>query len=303
MTAPLPHGIVPVLQTPFDENGAIDFESLARLIEDAIEAGAAGFLSPAVASEVGTLTAAERHRLAPFVVERIAGRAALIAGCSSADADECARLAAAAESAGANAFLIAVPDSLLHRPAELIGFFRRASALSRLPLIVQDLDWNGPGLPVETLAQLRDSIPQLAGSKIETVPAGPKYSHVREIFGPAFHVSGGWATPQMIEAMDRGVDALIPEASMVRVYSEIWRLHHSGGRTAAVNLFRRFIPILTFTNQEIRLSIAFFKRLLVRKGIFNRADMRVAGFAWDGCNLRIAVELFDFALELDSSLT
>lgn len=303
MIAPLPQGIVPVLQTPFDEHGGIDYESLARLIEDAIEAGAAGFLSPAVASEVGTLTAAERHRLAPFVAERIAGRAALIAGCSSGDAAECARLAAAAESAGAGAFLIAVPDSLLHRPAELVGFFRRATAGSRLPLLVQDLDWNGPGLPVETLTQLRDAIPQLSGAKIETVPAGPKYSHVREIFGPAFHVSGGWATPQMIEAMDRGVDALIPEASMVRVYSAIWRLHHSGDRAAAVGLFRKFIPILTFTNQEIRLSIAFFKRLLVRKGIFARADMRVAGFAWDTHNRRIADELIDYALELESSLT
>lgn len=302
MLTRLPQGIVPVLQTPFDEHGAIDFDGLARLIEDAIEAGAMGFLSPAVASEVGTLSAAERHRLAPFVVERIAGRASLIAGCSSADADECARLAAAAESAGAHAFLIAVPDALLHRPAELIDFFRRATALSRLPLVVQDLDWNGPGLAVDTLARLRDSIPQLAGSKIETVPAGPKYSHVREIFGPAFHVSGGWATPQMIEAMDRGVDALIPEASMVRVYAAIWRLHHSGRRAAAVNLFRKFVPILTFSNQEIRLSIAFFKRLLVRKGIFAHADMRVTGFAWDEYNLRIADELIDYALDLESSL-
>jgi len=302
MDSQLPRGIVPVLQTPLDASGAIDFESLARLIDDAIEAGATGFLSPAVASEVSTLTADERDRLAPFVVERIAGRVALIAGCSSGDAAECARLAATAESAGADAFLISVPESLLGNAGEVVDFFRRATAGIRLPLVVQDLDWNGPGLPVETLVELRDAIPQLAGSKIETVPAGPKYSHVRKDFGPGFHISGGWATPQMIEAMDRGVDALIPEASMVHVYAAIWRLHHSGNRAAAVDLFRRFIPILTFTNQEIRLSIAFFKRLLVRKGIFTRADMRVSGFVWDEYNLRIADELIDYALVLESSL-
>ena len=97
MTARLPRGIVPVLQTPFDESGGIDYESLARLIEDALRAGAAGFLSPAVASEVETLTGSERSRLLPFVAAQTRGRAALIAGCSSPDASECARLVAAAE--------------------------------------------------------------------------------------------------------------------------------------------------------------------------------------------------------------
>ena len=299
MDSQLPRGIVPVLQTPFDASGAIDFESLARLIDAAVEAGAKGFLSPAVASEVSTLTAAERSQLLPFVARQ---SASLIAGCSSGDAAECARLAATAENAGADAFLISVPESMLGNAGEVVDFFRRATAGIRLPLVVQDLDWNGPGLPVETLARLRDAIPQLAGSKIETAPAGPKYSHVREVFGPGFHISGGWATPQMIEAMDRGVDALIPEASMVRVYEAIWLLHHSGNRAAAVDLFRRFVPILTFTNQEIRLSIAFFKRLLARKGLFTRADMRVSGFAWDEYNLRIADELIDYALDLESSL-
>ena len=88
---------------------------------------------------------------------------------------------------------------------------------------------------------------------------------------------GGWAIAQMIEAMDRGVDALIPEASMVAVYSTIWDLHHAGRREEAVRLFRQLLPVVAFTNQEIRLCIAFFKRLLVRKGIFSGETMRLVG--------------------------
>jgi 4-hydroxy-tetrahydrodipicolinate synthase len=302
MISPLPHGIVPVLQTPFDAEGAIDYPSLARLIDDAIAAGAAGFLSPAVASEVSVLTGAERSELLHFVVDRTAKRVPLIVGCSSPAPSECARLASAAASSGAAAVLVAIPDSMRGSPEQLIEFFRRATDSTDMPLIVQDLDWTGPGLPPASLEQLRRAIPQLAGCKIESVPAGPKYTEVRLLRGADFHISGGWATPQMIEAMDRGVDALIPEASMVRIYSAIWRLHHSGERAAAVNLFRRFIPVLTFTNQEIRLSIAFCKRLLVRKGIFTGADMRVTGFDWDTHNLRIADELIQYSLDLESSL-
>jgi 4-hydroxy-tetrahydrodipicolinate synthase len=297
MSATLPRGIVPVLQTPFAADGGIDYECVERLVEDALAGGASGFLAPAVASEVGTLTGEERSELVPFLVKALRGRVPLIAGCSSSNAEESAQLAEAAEQAGADACLMAVPE-----PGDAVEFFRRAMRRCRLPLVVQDLDWTGPGLPVETLERLCGEVPQIHGSKIETIPAGPKYTRVREVMGAGFHVSGGWAAPQMIEALDRGVDALIPEASMVRVYSAIWRSHAAESRVQAQDLFRRLLPVLTFTNQEIRLSIAFYKRLLARKGVFRSAAMRVTGFAWDEFNLRVADELIEYYLELEGGL-
>ena len=300
MTPDLPRGIVPVLQTPFGADGGIDHSSLARLIDDAIEGGAAGFLSPAVASEVHALTADERERLLPFVAERIAGRVPLIAGCSSPDAEQSARLAASAVAAGASSILIAIPDSLRGDMDRLTDFFRVAVGGCGLPLIVQDLDWSGPGLRPAALAEHRGKIPQLAGCKVESVPAGPKYSEVRSTCGPEFHISGGWAAQQFIEALDRRIDALIPEASMVRVYGRIWHLHENGKRADAIALFREFLPVLAFSNQEIGLSIAFFKRLLVRRGIFSTAAMRAPGFEWDDHALRISDELIEDCLDVTS---
>ncbi|MBA3973736.1 MAG: hypothetical protein C0504_05895 [Candidatus Solibacter sp.] len=297
---PLPRGIIPVLQTPFGEDGGIDYESLGRLIDDALEGGAAGFLSPAVASEAGTLSRGERDELGKYVHARIAGRVALIAGCSSLDAEECARLAKAAEANGADAFLVAAPETLREDAGGLIEFMQQAAEGVGLPLIVQDLDWTGSGVAMAALMRLREELPRFAGIKIETVPAGPKYTAAREAFGPGFHISGGWATPQMIEALDRGVDGLIPEASMVRVYNAIWRLHEARRRAEAVDLFRRFVPVLTFSNQEIHLSIAMFKRLLRRKGIFSRERMRAGAFAWDDYNLRIADELINLYMDLEA---
>jgi 4-hydroxy-tetrahydrodipicolinate synthase len=298
MTSALPRGIVPVLQTPFDPTGAIDHASLGRLIEDGLQAGAAGFLAPAVASEVETLSAAERAELTPFVAGILKGRVPLIAGCSAPTAAECGQWAAAAAKAGAQACLIAPPAALRDDADGLLAYLREAG--SPLPLIVQDLDWNGPGLPLEALLRLREALPGLAGVKVESVPAGPKYTLVKQALGEEFHVSGGWAAPQMIEALDRGVDAFIPETSMVRIYAAIWRRHRDGRRDEAVRLFRQLIPVLAFTNQELRLSIAFFKRLLVRKGIFATDAMRLPGFAWDVYNQRIAEELIDWYLDLES---
>lgn len=61
-TQSLRSGILAVLQTPFCQNGDIDFVSLERLVEDAIRSGVDGLLAPAVASEVDYLTITERKQ-------------------------------------------------------------------------------------------------------------------------------------------------------------------------------------------------------------------------------------------------
>ncbi|MDR7521805.1 MAG: dihydrodipicolinate synthase family protein [Armatimonadota bacterium] len=295
----LPKGIVPVLQTPFAQDGSIDLEGLERLTEDAVRAGARGVLAPAVASEVDYLARAERRRLVSIIARSLAGRLPFIVGASSNHVEECVEVARLAEQVGAAAYLVAVPDALYRSPEDIPGFFQAIASKAGLPLIIQDLEWSGPGLPLEVLRTLKAAIPTLAGIKIETVPAGPKYTAVREAFGEAFYICGGWAVPQMIEALDRGVDAMIPEASMVRVYAAIYRLYHAGNRGKAQEVFRELLPVLAFANQEIRLSIAFFKALLVRKGIFRYETMRWPGFRWDAYHRRIADELIEHYLALE----
>jgi 4-hydroxy-tetrahydrodipicolinate synthase len=296
---PLRKGIISVLQTPFDDRNEVDFESLERLIEDAIKGGVDGFLAPVVASEVEYLSREERERLVTTVSRTVQDRVPFIVGASSGDPKECRYFAEMANSVGAAAYLVAVPAPLYENPSAIPKFFEEVTSGIDRPLLIQDLVWNGPGMDLETIKILRETIPALIGLKIETVPAGPKYTAVREAFGPDFFISGGWAVPQMIEALDRGVDAMIPESSMVRVYVAIDRFYRHGEREKALTLFRQLLPILAFDNQEINISIAFFKRLLHKKGIFQFPAMRRTAFQWDEYNLRIAEELIDHYLRLE----
>jgi hypothetical protein len=57
------HGLVPIINTPFDENLEIDIPSLGRLLERGIAEGIAGCIVPAVASEVSKLSPEERRLL------------------------------------------------------------------------------------------------------------------------------------------------------------------------------------------------------------------------------------------------
>jgi 4-hydroxy-tetrahydrodipicolinate synthase len=300
----LPRGIVPVLQTPFDEGGELDEASLSRLVESATAAGAAAFLAPAAASEVATLSDEERRRVVRVVSTATGGRVPLIVGASADAVDRCVEHAAVAREAGAAAFLVAVPNGLYGQPGKILAFFQDVAAgAGDLPLVIQDLEYGGPGLELSTIEELHRRLPNLVGLKIEAVPAGLKYTAVREALGEAVHISGGWAVPQMIEALDRGVDAMMPEASMVPVYVAIDRAHRSGQRERSRRIFDALLPVLAYTNQEIATSIAFFKRLLAHKGIFSTEGMRQAGFRWDRFNERIAEELIEHYLALEEEVT
>lgn len=294
----LPRGLISVVQTPFASDGGIDFASLERLLDDAIEAGVDGFLAPAVASEVECLSPDERFTLARRVADITRNRVSFIAGASSPNADECLSYIRHAESVNAAGCLVAVPNHLYETPERIVPFLQAIADGCRLPLLIQDLRWNDYGLSLPVMKELWDSIPNLAGFKIETVPAGPKYTQVRNELGDGAFLCGGWAIPQLIESLDRGVDAMIPESSMIRAYRAIFQLYRQGRREDAVTLFNRLLPILAFTNQEIAVSIAFFKRLLVRKGIFACECMR-RGFEWDRYNLRVADESIDRYLEIE----
>ena len=301
---PLRQGIISVLQTPFDSQGAVDHSSLENLVEDAIAGGVNGFLVPAVASEVSCLTTQERANIVRRVTGIAAGRVPIIVGASDSRPRVCIEQAQLAREVGAAAYMVAVPTELYREPERVEPFFREvAEGAGDFPLMLQDLDFTGAGLEPETILRLTQVLPSLVSLKIESNPAGPKYTAIREICGGEMFLAGGWAIAQMIEALDRGVDAMIPECSMVRVWSAIDHRYRGGRREEAVRIFNQVQPVVGFTHQDLSVAIAFGKRLLVRKGIFATERTRLGDFRWDRYNRRVADELIDYYLELEASVS
>jgi dihydrodipicolinate synthase/N-acetylneuraminate lyase len=277
-------------------------ESTERLVDDALSAAVDGLLVPVIASEVEFLTAAERRSVVRVFAARVRGRVPIILGASASTPGECAEHAQLAVERGLAACLVAIPGKLYGQPGAIEGFCDEVSRSIPGPLVLQDFQFNGFGLQPEEISRLKNKLQRLAGIKIETVPAGPKYSAVRAVCGHTFWIAGGWAVPQMIEALDRGVDAMIPESAMIRVYQHIARLYHEGNRTEAVRVFRRLLPVLAFTNQEVGASAAFFKRLLVRKNFFRSFVQRMPIPACDSTGEQMAEALIEHYLVLEAEV-
>src|SRR5690606_34455925 len=77
-----PKGFVPVMLTPFKENGAVDYDGLTKLTELYLNAGAAGLFANCQSSEMFDLTAEERLAVTKHVVTVANGAVPVVAAAT-----------------------------------------------------------------------------------------------------------------------------------------------------------------------------------------------------------------------------
>ena len=242
--------------------------------------GAIGFLTPAQAAEVTELSLNERMALVRHVRGLTKGRAQVIAGATANEIEKVTRSQKLRISAGCDGVLVEVPVAQKKDRNGTLEFFRSFAAVGMPMLMIQDLEWGGYGMDLSLIVELFETIPAFRCLKIEVVPAGPKYTAVREATGGRLQLSGGWAAEQMIEALDRGVDAFIPTA-MTGLYRRVFEAHARDDLATARQVFRDMLPVLAFTRQHLEISIHFYKRLFHHRGLFTTPRVRKQAISYD----------------------
>lgn len=292
-------GIITVLNTPFTAEDAIDLPGLTKNVRNAISAGVAGFLVPAMASEVGHLTPDEKQQIVSRVVDESQGRVVVIGGASADTQEERYRLAKQYINLGCDGVLVQL--NAQSDVSELQNDLTELASLKPKLLMVQDWDADGPGIPLNVIKQLFETIERFSWLKIEVADAGPKYTDVLNLTAGNLNVAGGWAVTQMIDGLNRGVHAFMP-TGMHAIYAEICRRFYRGDRNSAAELFRRIQPVLDFSNQSLGVSIVFFKRLLHAQGIYATPAVRIPDVHFTREQESMADELIDVTVALESEI-
>lgn len=282
-------GIITVLNTPFTVQNQIDLDAVRKNVRYALSSGVAGFLVPAMASEVFKLSEQERLELVHNVVEEVNGKVPVIGGASAPQADDRIRIAKKYLDLGCEGILVNIPYQ------NDIQYFNAVKSIASVDppfLMLQDFVENSYGLPVTLIQRLFEEIACFRAIKIEVVPAGVKYSEVLTATKGRLHISGGWAVMQMIEALDRGIHAFMP-TGMHEIYTAIYARYKHGDRKSAQALFNDLLPVLAFSNQHLDISIHFYKRLLWKQGYFPTANVRPPILPFDLYHERQADELIE----------
>lgn len=291
-------GIVTVLNTPFRKDNSIDFSALKTNVRNALEAGVAGFLVPAMAAEVYKLSENERISMVDTVLQEVNGIVPVIAGAGETAIDKSKKLLREYASLGCTDVLFQIP---YQNPEQFKSHFSELAELDITMIMLQDWDASGYGLPDELILDLFENVPAFRCLKVETVPAGVKYSHLLNLTDGKLNISGGWAVTQMIEGLTRGVHAFMP-TGMHWIYTEIYRLWKQSEKEAATTLFRELLTILSFSNQHLDISVHFFKQLLHQQGTYPTPNVRNPILPFDKIHQEITNELIQKVISMENNI-
>jgi dihydrodipicolinate synthase/N-acetylneuraminate lyase len=258
-------GIYPILQTPFDETGQIDFASLERQIAFCLDARVHGVVLPAMASEFFALADKERFELVEFTIPLVKGRVPILIGVQAVSLPVALGFAEHAAKHGADG-LMAMPPYLRKAPAADVETYYRALAQVGLPLMIQNAPAPvGSPLDAQTLARLMQSEPNIAYVKEETDPILQKIGRVVQLAGDACQgVFGGANGLFLVDELDRGAVGNMPAVGVVDIQVKIYECYKAGDRHGAEELQFRLLPLLSFGPTY---GVSLHKCLLWRRGV------------------------------------
>ena len=149
--------------TPFDADGAVDYDGYRELCAFLVDNGSDGVVVNGTTGEASTLSEDERVGLIWAALESIGDRATVVAGTGTNSTEHSIHLTEQAQAAGAHAVLVVTP--YYNKPPQrgIVAHFKAVAAATDLPVVV----YNIPGRCViniepETMAEL---------AKIENVEA------------------------------------------------------------------------------------------------------------------------------------
>ena len=183
-------GSIVALVTPMYENGAIDKESLEKLVKYHINQGTDALVAVGTTGESATLSEDEHCEVIKTIVEYVSGRIPVIAGTGSNSTTEAINLTRKAQQAGADACLIVTP--YYNKPTQE-GLYLHYKAIAEAVDIPQIL-YNVPGrtacdmLP-ETIGRL-SKLTNIIGVK-EATGDLTRVKKIRDLAGENFAIYTG----------------------------------------------------------------------------------------------------------------
>lgn len=132
-------GAATALVTPFDQNGAIAWEELERLVELQIAGGIDAIVACGTTGEAATMTTEEHTQVIRFIIEKAKGRVPVIAGTGSNDTQFCVELSLEAKELGADGLLLVTPYYNKTSQKGLIESFNYVADSVKMPCILYNV--------------------------------------------------------------------------------------------------------------------------------------------------------------------
>lgn len=152
--------------TPFKENGEVNYEKFAELIEFQIAGGTDAIIVCGTTGESSTLSHEEHLDVIKYCVEKVAGRVPVVAGTGSNCTETAVYLSTEAEKYGADALLLVTPYYNKATQKGLYAHYKTVADAVKLPCILYNVpSRTGCNILPETAVKLCTEVENIVGIK------------------------------------------------------------------------------------------------------------------------------------------
>lgn len=267
-------GVLPVFQTPFNQDDSVDLGILERELRWIFDQGAAG-VTMGMVSEVLRLNATEREeviRITCEIAREYSAPAVISIGAESTrGAIENARTAS---SLGAAALMAIPPLSIAALESEIFQYYSAVIESVDIPVIVQDASgYVGRPLSIDIQARLFDQYPSSVYFKPEAFPIGPRVSELRDATNGGARIIEGTGGIALVDSYRRGIVGTMPGADLCWAIVALWQALEHG---AEDRIYRISGPLASLISMQPTLDsfLAIQKYLLKSQGIFENTFVR-----------------------------
>ena len=167
MTIAAPFGrMITAMVTPFDKDGAIDWDGVARLAQHLVDNGHDGIAVNGTTGEAPTTKSSEKLEVIKVVKSVVGPKITVLSGAGDNETSYTVEQAKRSEDAGADGLLVVVPYYNKPPQAGVEAHFRAVAAATKLPIMMYDIPGR-TGIEIEndTIVRLFDSVDNIVALK------------------------------------------------------------------------------------------------------------------------------------------
>lgn len=273
-------GVFAISITPFDDQGAIDFNSLDRATDFYLEKGATGITVLGMMGEAPKMMQTEAVTITEHVIKRASG-APIVVGVSAPGLAAISELSKRAMDLGAAGVMIAPPGNLKTNE-QIIAYYGNAceAAGADVPVVLQDFPLStGVNISTATLDTILEQNEQIVMLKHEDWPGLEKVTAVRaaEKGGrrPISILCGNGAL-FLPEAMARGANGAMTGFAYIEMLRDVVAYAAKGDMDRAQDIYDAYLPLVCY-EQQPGLGLAVRKCVLQKRGVIASRAMRKPG--------------------------
>lgn len=159
-------GSFPPLVTPFRNDGSVDYETYAELVEFHVKGGSAGIVVTGTTGEPSTLVPEERIELVKVAVAAARKRIQVVAATGTQNHADTITMTRAAEAAGADGLLIVTPYFVRPPQRGLEAYYLDLCRRTDLPVMIYHIPGRAAvNMTADTIVRIAEAAPNLVGIK------------------------------------------------------------------------------------------------------------------------------------------